>query len=210
MSQKELLKAIETTDNAMFDEVVSRIPDDPLTSKINLENCEIKGKQIGAIRIHSINCANMEWEACIFDGTTFDGVDLEGSFFNGCTFHDCIFKNIINFSDVAFDGCVWQKSGIIDPDENNDLNAFSMTNCQFKECQFRNLHFVEGVLESVSFTGGCIDHVDGEATLKSVVLRSVEVNSFDTSEMEMTNCTASGCAKVPKGFVNREGRRCRV
>ena len=202
MSQKDLIKSIQNSDESVFNQLI----EDPHHQ--SLESASIKGAQIGAMRIHTIDCANTEWEACLFDGTTFDGVNLEGAFFNGCTFHDCSFKNIANFADTAFDGCVWQKSGIIDPQ--SDLNNTELTNCQFRDCTLQNIHFAEATLESLTFNGGQISNLSGEADLKSVVLRSVSVDHFDTSEMSLSNCTASGCEKIPDGFKACEGRRRRV
>lgn len=202
MSQKDLIKSITNSDESAFNQLIA----DP--HHRSLDSASIKGAQIGAMRIHTIDCANTEWEACLFDGTTFEGVNLEGAFFNGCTFHDCIFKDIINFSGTAFDGCVWQKSGIIDP--KTDLDSTELTNCQLKECTLQNIHFAEATLESLTINGGSLCNINGEAELKSVVLRSVNVDKFDTSEMTLSNCTASGCDKIPDGFKACEGRRRRV
>ena len=202
MSQKDLIKSIQNSDESAFNQIIA----DPHHQSI--ESASIKGAQIGAMRIHTIDCANTEWEACIFDGTIFDAVSLEGAFFNGCTFHNCSFKNISNFSGTAFDGCVWQKSSITDP--GSDLDATELTNCQFKECILQNIHFADAILESLTFNGGSVSHVSGTAELKSVVLRSVNVDRFETSEMSLSNCTASGCEKIPAGFKACEGRRRRV
>ena len=200
MSHKDLVKAIQNSDGAAFDKLVE--------AGSSLDSASFKGTQIGAMRIHTVDCTNTEWEACIFDGTTFDGVVLEGAFFNGCTFHNCTFSHIASFTDAAFDGCVWQKSSILDPAA--DLEGTELTNCQFKDCTIQNLHFAEGTLQSLTFNGGKLTNLSGEAEVKSVTLRSVEVDNFDTSEMTLSNCTASGCEKLPKGFVACEGRRRRV
>ena len=198
MSQKDLIKAIQSSDESIFNEVI--------TKDKSIEGATLKGAQIGAIRIHTIDCANTEWEACIFDGTTFDGVNLQGAFFNGCTFYNCTFKNAI-LAEASFDGCVLNRSAIV---EAQDLEAAELTNSQFKECTLSKLHFVDTVLESLTVTSGQINEVSGIATLKSVVLRNVSVTDFDTSEMELTGCMASGCTSVQKGFTASEGKRRRV
>ena len=206
MSQKDLVKAIQSSDESIFNQIVS---DGKNTS---LEGESFKNSQIGAMRIHTINMANTEWEACLFDGTTFENVDLEGAFFNGCTFHDCHFIHIANFSDTAFDGCVWKNSEIADPqgDEDGKIECLEISNCQFRDCILRNIQFAESTLQSLSFSGGKIENISGDAEVKSVALRNAEVEKFDTSEMTLSNCTASGCTNVPKGFVLSAGKRCRV
>ncbi|MBO4351826.1 MAG: pentapeptide repeat-containing protein [Proteobacteria bacterium] len=198
MSQKDLIKAIQNSDESIFNEVISKDK--------SLEGATIKGSQIGAMRIHTIDCGNTEWEACIFDGTEFDSINLQGAFFNGCTFYNCTFKNVI-LAEASFDGCVFNKSSILEPE---DLEAAEITNSQFKECTLSKMHFVDSVLESLTMTAGKIESMSGIATLKSVVLRNVEVTELDTSEMELTGCIASGCTSVPKGFVVSEGKRRRV
>ena len=201
MNKKDLVKSIQNSDGAAFDGLAAQ-------PNASLESAGFKGAHIGCMRLHTISLANTEWEACIFDGTTFDGVDLSGSFFNSCTFHDCVFRHIADFSDAAFDGCVWQKSGIEDPE--CDLENMEITNCQFRDCMLKNLHFVESSLQSLTFNGGRIENVNGDAEMKSVTLRSVEVEKFDTSDMSLSNCTASSCETLPKGFTACEGRRRRV
>ena len=148
MSQKDLVKAIQSSDESIFNQIVS---DGKNTS---LEGESFKNSQIGAMRIHTINMANTEWEACLFDGTTFENVDLEGAFFNGCTFHDCHFIHIANFSDTAFDGCVWKNSEIADPqgDEDGKIECLEISNCQFRDCILRNIQFAESTLQSLSRT----------------------------------------------------------
>lgn len=199
MSQKDYIKAIQTSDESLFNELITG------KSK-SLEAASFKGSQIGAMTIHTVDCSNTEWDACIFDGTNFDALNLQGAFFNGCTFHGCRISKAI-LAEASFDGCVLQKSIIEDAE---DLEAVEMTNCQFKECELRNLHFVDGTLESLTITSGKLDNISGIAELKSIVLRNVEVESFDTSEMTLTACTASGCSQIPKGFLASEGKRRRV
>ena len=202
MNKKDLIKSIQNSDGAAFDSLVAE------AGKASLETASFKGAHVGCMRLHTVNLANTEWEACIFDGTTFDGVDLSGAFFNSCTFHDCVFLRIADFSDAAFDGCVWQKSGIEEPQ--CDLDGVEMTNCQLKDCTLKNLHFSESTLQSLTFNGGRIENVNGDAEMKSVTLRSVEIENFDTSEMSLSNCTASSCKKLPEGFRACEGCRRRV
>lgn len=197
---KEILKAIQASDEAMFQSALDG------ASEKSIDGATVKGAHIGAIRIHSIECTNTEWEACIFDGTTFDAVDLQGSFFNGCTFHHCTFSGNV-LAEASFDGCVWQKSVISNPE---DLEAFELTNCQFKDCRLEGLNFLDSTLESLTVSAGSLNDISGIAELKSVVLRNVSVESFDTTEMEVNACTASGCTSVPKGFVACEGKRRRV
>ncbi len=199
MSQKDLIKAIQTSDESLFNELISN-------KAKSLDAASFKGAQIGAMTIHTIDCSNTEWEACLFDGTTFDGVNLQGAFFNGCSFHGCKFtKNIL--AEASFDGCVWQKSSITDAE---DLEAAEITNCQFKECIFQNLHFVDGTLESLTIASGKMENISGIAELRSVALRNVEIDNFDTSEMTVSACTASGCTQIPGNFVLSEGKRRRV
>lgn len=200
MSSKEIIKAIESSDNGTFDALVQK------DKSASLDSASLKSLQVGALRIHSVDCKNTEWEACLFDGTTFDGVDLQGAYFNGCTFHECEFRNAI-LAEASFDGCVWQKSAIR---EAEDLEAVEFSNCQFKACDLEDLNLVDGVLESLTITDGTIRNVDGIAELKSVVLRNVDVDNFDTSEMTLMACTSSGCTQVPRGFATCEGRRRRV
>lgn len=200
MSSKEIIKAIETSDGGAFDALVGK------DKSATLEAASLKSLQVGGIRIHSVDCANTEWEACLFDGTVFDGVDLQGAYFNGCTFHDCEFCNAV-LAEVSFDGCVWQKSAVRDAE---DLEAAEFTNCQFKACDLENLHFLDTVLDSLTITDGAMRHIGGIAELKSVVLRNVSIDGFDTSEMSLTACTSSGCTQVPSGFATCEGRRRRV
>lgn len=197
---KALLKAIQASDEAIFNEALQG------SGEKTLNAATVKGAHIGAIRIHTVDCKNTEWEACIFDGTTFDGVDLQGAFFNGCTFHNCTFQNNI-LAETSFDGCVWQKSSLVHAE---DLEAFELTNCQLKDCLLDGLKFLDSTLESLTITSGTLKSVSGIAGLKSVVLRNVNVEDVDTSEMELSACTASGCSSVPKGFVACEGKRRRV
>ena len=203
MSQKDLIRSIQSSDGSAFDRIVAESPD------VSLETVSFKSLQIGAMRIHDINAANTEWEACLFDGTTFENVDLEGAYFNGCTFHDCHFKGITNFDDTAFDGCVWKNSEIIDPAQ-ECIECIEISNCQFRDCTLQNIHLAESTFQSLSFSGGKIQNISGDAEIKSVALRTVDVVDFDTSEMTLSNCTASGCTHVPAGFKACEGRRCRV
>ncbi|MBO5752308.1 MAG: pentapeptide repeat-containing protein [Proteobacteria bacterium] len=198
--KKALIKAIQASDEAIFNEALQG------TGEKSLDAATLKDLHIGAMRIHSIDCQNTEWEACIFDGTTFDGVDLQGAFFNGCTFHNCTFQHNI-LAEASFDGCVWQKSSLVHAE---DLEAFELTNCQLKDCVLEDLNFLDSTLESLTVTAGTLKSLSGIAELKSVVLRNVTVESFDTSEMELSACTASGCTSVPKGFVACEGKRRRV
>ena len=198
MSQKDLIKAIQNSDESSFNELIAK--------NKTLDAASLKGAQIGAMTIHTIDCSNTEWEACIFDGTHFEGLNLQGAFFNGCTFHDCIFSHCI-LAEASFDGCVMHKSQIIDTE---DLEAAEITNCQFKECVLKNMHFVDATLQSLTMTAGSLDAINGIAELKSIVLRNVEVTNFNTSEMTVSSCTASGCSSVPKGFVASEGKRRRV
>lgn len=200
MSSKEIIKAIEASDNGTFDALVEK------NKSASLDSAALKSLQIGSLRIHSVDCSNTEWEACLFDGTTFDGVDLQGAYFNGCTFHDCEFRGVI-LAEASFDGCVWQKSAIR---EAEDLEAVEFTNCQLKACDLEDLNFVDGVLDSITITEGSIKNVDGIADLKSVVLRNVVIDNFDTSEMTLMACTSSGCTQAPRGFSTCEGRRRRV
>ncbi len=198
MSQKDLCKAIQTSDESLFDELIAKDK--------TLDAASIKGAQIGAMTIHTIDCSNTEWEACIFDGTVFEALNLQGAYFNGCTFHNCTFNKAI-LAEASFDGCVWHKSKIVDAE---DLEAVEITNCQFKECALQNMHFVDGTLQSLTMTSGTIESISGIAELKSIVLRNVEIKDFDTSEMTVSSCTASGCSSIPKGFVASEGKRRRV
>ena len=198
MSQKDLIKAIQSSDESIFNEVIAK--------DSSLDGATIKGSQIGMMRIHSIECCNTEWEACIFDGTIFDNINLQGAFFNGCTFYNCTFKNDI-LAEASFDGCVFNKSTIVEPE---DLEATEITNSQFKDCTLSKMHFVDSVLDSLTMTAGKLETISGIATLKSVVLRNVEVTDMDTSEMELSGCIASGCSSVPKGFTASEGKRRRV
>jgi len=197
---KELTKAIKTSDESIIDHLLEK------NASLSLESASFKGENIGAMRIHDVNCANTEWEACLFDGTVFDGIDLQGAYFNGCTFHQCSFKNAI-LAETSFEGCVLKGTSIADTE---DCEALEITNCQFQECEFVNVHLLDATLESVTITNGKISGFDGPAELKSVVLRNVEVSEFDTSEMTLTACTASQCAKLPAGFKAVEGKRRRV
>lgn len=198
MSAKDLVKAILSSDESRFNEIA--------TPESSLEAATFKNAHVGAIRIHTVDAENTEWEACLFDGTTFDGISLQGAFFNGCSFHHCTFKNAI-LAEASFDGCVWLRSTIT---EAEDLEAIELTNCQFKECEFSDLHFVDGTLESLTFSAGTLRNLSGIAQLKSVALRGVDVESFDTSEMTIASCTASSCTNIPKGFTASEGKRRRV
>ena len=200
MSKKDLLKSIQASDEALFNEALSG------TKTPTLDNASIKGAQVGAMRIHTVDCSNTEWEACIFDGTHFDGINLQGAFFNGCSFHNCTFSNAI-LAEASFDGCVLHKCHILSPE---DLEASEFTNCQFKECALESMNFLDSSLESLTITSGTLTHLSGIATLRSIVLRNVTIEDFNTSEMEITACTASGCNVVPKGFTASEGKRRRV
>lgn len=198
MSQKELIKAIQTSDESAFNDLIEK--------NKTLDAASFKGAQIGAMTIHTIDCSNTEWEACIFDNTTFEALNLQGAYFNGCTFHDCTFTKAI-LAEASFDGCVLHKCRILDAE---DLEAIEITNCQFKECTLENLNFVDGTLQSLTINSGTMKSISGIAELKSIVLRNVDVSDFDTSEMTVSSCTASGCTSVPKGFTASEGKRRRV
>ena len=115
MSSKEIIKAIESSDNGTFDALVQK------DKSASLDSASLKSLQVGVIRIHSVDCKNTEWEACLFDGTAFDGVDLQGAYFNGCTFHECEFRNAI-LAEASFDGCVWQKSPLAKPKTKKPYN----------------------------------------------------------------------------------------
>lgn len=200
MSAKEIIKAIEESDEGKFNSLVDK------SKSPSLDSATLKSLHVGQMKIHTVDCTNTEWSACIFDGTTFDGVDLQGALFNACTFHDCTFSNAI-LAETTFDGCVWQKGALQNAE---DMEAAEFMNCQLKECALENLHFLDTIFTSVTLTKGAIKNVDGIADLKSVVLRDVEIDAFDTSEMTLTACTSSGCSTVPKGFSTCEGRRRRV
>ncbi|MBR4985585.1 MAG: pentapeptide repeat-containing protein [Proteobacteria bacterium] len=200
MSKKELLKSIQASDEALFNEALSN------DREPTLDNASIKGAQIGAMRIHTVDCSNTEWEACIFDGTFFDSLNLQGAFFNGCSFHNCTFSGSI-LAEASFDGCVLHKTQIIAPE---DTEALELTNCQFKECSLEEMNLLDSSLESLTITSGCLKNITGIASLRSIVLRNVAIENFDTSEMEIAACTASGCTEVPKGFTASEGKRRRV
>lgn len=200
MSSKEIIRAIEKSDESAFEDVLGRV------KEASAEGASFKGLHLGAMCIHDISCVNTEWEACIFDGTSFEGVDLQGAYFNGCTFHECRFEKSV-LAEASFDGCVWQKSEISDAE---DLEGLEVTNCQFKDCVWRGLQFVDSTLESLTISSGRLEHLSGIADLKSVVLRNVTVEHVDTTEMSLSGCTASGCSEVPRGFTACEGRRRRV
>ena len=200
MNSKAIIKSIENSDESGFAQVLAG------DAAPSLGAGSFRGLHVGPMRIHTISCENTEWEACLFDGTTFDGIDFRGAFFNGCTFHECRFANAV-LAQASFDGCVWQKSAIADP---RDLEAAELTNCQFKDCELTGLHFLDSVLESLTISGGVMRDWNGAAGLKSVVLRNVDADAIDTSEMTLTACTASGCPKIPAGFSAVEGRRRRV
>ena len=200
MSKKDLLKSIQATDESLFDAALSA------DKTPTLDNASIKGAQIGAMRIHTVDCSNTEWEACIFDGTHFDGLNLQGAFFTGCSFHNCTFSNAI-LAEASFDGCVLHKTQLLSPE---DLEAAELTNCQFKECVLEDMSFLDSSLESLTITSGTLRRISGIATLRSIVLRNVTVEDFDTSEMTLSGCTGSGCTALPKGFTASEGKRRRV
>lgn len=198
MSQKELIKAIQNSDESSFNDLIEK--------NKTLDAASFKGAQIGAMTIHTVDCSNTEWEACIFDSTRFENLNLQGAYFNGCTFHDCVFSKTI-LAEASFDGCVLHKCKIVDTE---DLEAIEITNSQFKECVLENMHFVDGTLQSLTVTSGAMKSISGIADLKSIVLRNVDVSDFDTSEMSISSCTASGCTSIPKGFIASEGKRRRV
>ncbi len=199
MSQKDWIKAIQTTDESLFNELAEG-------KEPSLEAASFKGIQIGPMRLHTVDATNTEWEACIFEGTEFDGLDLQGAFFNGCSFHGCTFNNTI-LAEVSFDGCVIHKTKFLEPE---DLEAAEFKNCQFKDCELKNLNCLDTIFESVSISNGSMSDIDGIAELKSVTLRSVNVENFNTEEMTLSKCSCSGCSSVPKGFTVSEGKRLRV
>ncbi|MCL2325958.1 MAG: pentapeptide repeat-containing protein [Proteobacteria bacterium] len=200
MVQKEITKAIKASDEGLLEALLASHAD------LSLEAASFKGDHIGAIRIHGVDAGNTEWEACIFDGTVFDGLNLQGAFFNGCTFHNCTFRSTI-LAETAFDGCVLHRTTFGDTE---DAEGLELTNTQFRDCSLVNLHLLDASLESLTITQGRLAGIDGVATLKSVVLRNVTIEGFDTGEMTLTGCIASGCNVTPEGFTASEGKRRRV
>ena len=195
---KDLVRAILNSDESHFNELAVK--------DATLDAATFKNAHVSALRIHTIDASKTEWEACIFDGTVFENISLEGAFFNGCSFHNCVFRHVV-MTETSFDGCVLHKTQIRSA---ADLEAAEITNSQFRECDLSDLHFVDSTLESLTFTAGAIRNVSGTAEVKSVALRGVTVEGFDTSEMTVSGCTASACDVVPAGFAASAGRRRRV
>lgn len=200
MSQKDLIKAVQQSNSIVLEQLIKADPE------LSMEAASFNGEHINALTIRDIDCSNTEWEACIFESCSFINVNLEGAFFNGCTFHSCTFSGN-DLSEMAFDGCVMQRTKI---SSSSDIDGLEFSNSQLKDCVLEDLSFVDSNLLCLTISQGSIARLSGSATLKSVVLRSVEIDDFDTSDMVLTACTASGTDPVPEGFTAVKGNRRRV
>ena len=199
-NSKELIKAIQSSDEAIFNRVVEKSPG------LSLSNTTFKGNTISAIRIHDIVCPDTVWENCIFNDVEFSAIDFQHAKFTSCTFHQCKFTQAI-LAETVFEGCVFNHLELLDTE---DAEALEINNCQFQDSTIRGFHFLDTIVSSSTYTQGTLADIDGEGTLKSFVLRNVAIENFNTSTMQVTACTASACATLPAGFKSVEGRRRRV
>ena len=198
-NQREIIKAITTTDESILNDLLDK------GAALSLDSASLKNERVGGMRIPPLDASNTEWEACLFDGTTFERVNFGGAFFNACTFHGCTFV-ACDFSGASFDGCVFKRTAMEEP----KLDDAELTNCQLQACALKQWHLNETTLESLTISEGEIANLDGTGTLKSVVLRGVSVNGAETREMDVSMCTASACSSVPAGFKAVEGKRKRL
>jgi len=149
-----------------------------------------------------VTLRNTEWNGCMFEKCTF-GV-LDGSLFEGCTFVDCNFDRA-RLEGVSFDGAVFQRTsfkGCVVQD--SEWNGVDLTECVFSDLAFDGVSW-----DAATLRGGKLAQISGDASLSGVTLRDVDVDSFDTSEMTLTGCVASG-ATIPDGFDRLTGRRRRA
>lgn len=197
---KELIKAIQSSDEAILNRIVEK------NAGISLAGTAFKGNNISAMQIHDIACPDTVWENCIFNDVEFNAIDFQHAKFTSCTFHQCKFTKAI-LAETAFEGCVFNHLELLDTE---DAEALEINNCQFQDSTIRGLHFIDSVISSTTYTQGTLADIDGEGELKSFVLRSVTIENFATADMKLTACTASACATLPAGFKSVEGRRRRV
>ncbi len=198
INSKDLIKAIRTSDESIF----NRLPD----KTVSISGAGFKGDHIAAIRMHGIACPDTTWENCIFNDVEFNAIDFQNAKFTSCSFHQCRFTQTI-LAETVFEGCVFNHTTFI---ETEDAEALVINNCQFQESVIKNIHFIDTNITSSTYTQGELTDIDGEGTLKSFVLRDVAINHFDTSDMTVSACTATGCKTLPTGFKSVEGRRRRV
>ncbi|MFA5623587.1 MAG: pentapeptide repeat-containing protein [Bradymonadales bacterium] len=201
MAKNEWLKAFKNADN----EAIKRLLEEN-EAVLSLEAASMNGGHYSGLVLKALNLENTEWDACIFDNVEFIDCNLTGALFNASTMFAVKFESC-QLSDASFDGCVMQRSSLANI---SDSEGLELTDCQLKECTLENIDFADARLHALSFTSGRIARVSGEAELSGIVLRGVEVEAFDTSEMQVLRCTASGMSEVPEGFILYDGRRKRV
>lgn len=197
---KDLIRAISTSDESILNRLVEKNAD------LSLSGSTFKGDHVSAMRIHTVGCSDTRWENCIFNDVDFDTLDLQRAKFISCTFHQCQFTKAI-LAETVFEGCVFNHTSFLDTE---DAEALEISHCQFQESIFRGLHFLDTLITASTFTLGELSHLDGEGALRSFVLRDVVIKDFDTSAMQLSACTATGCQELPAGFRSVEGRRRRV
>lgn len=200
MANKEWLKAFQSSNN----DAIRRLCSDGEGQSVEGES--FKNGHYSTLSFCGINFSNTEWDACIFDNVEFISCDFSGAFINASTLQGVKFEDCI-FDDASLDGCVMQRTSFI---ALSQCEGMEMTDSQLKESVLTNLTLLDARLTSLTFTGGRITNIAGSAELNGVVLRNVEVENFDTSDMNVQRCTASGVAEVPAGFLLCAGKRKRV